>query len=99
MEKGRNDGGWQQKGKTGKNTKLNFLKYDFSTHHPMPRLLAGGSNHEHDTDYQSLTIERCYKNLFELNKNVIAWVSWMQGFCDCGQHPSSFLWHNKCYLK
>ena len=46
----------------------------------MPRLLAGGRNHEHDTDHQSLTIERCYKNLFELNKNVTAWMSWMQDF-------------------
>lgn len=44
----------------------------------MPRLLAGGSNHEHDTDHQSLTIERCYKNLFELNKNVSFRMSWIQ---------------------
>lgn len=44
----------------------------------MPRLLAGGSNHEHDTDHQSLTIERCYKNLFELNKNVSSQMSWIQ---------------------
>lgn len=80
MEKSWNDEGWQQKRKTGKNTKLNFLKYDIPTRHPVPRLLAGGGNHEHDTDHQSLTIERCYKNLFELNKNVSSWMSWMQGF-------------------
>lgn len=80
MEKSWSDEGWQQKRKTGKNTKLNFLKYDIPTRHHMPRLLAGGSNHEHDTDHQSLTIERHYKNLFELNKNVSSWMSWMQEF-------------------
>lgn len=81
MEKSWNDRYWQQKGKTGKNTKLNFLKYDIPTHHPMPRLLAGGSNHERDTDHQSLSIERCCKKLCEVNIIVTAWISWMQGFC------------------
>lgn len=46
----------------------------------MPRLLAGGSSHEHDIDHQSLTIERHYKNLFEPNKNVSSWMSWIQDF-------------------
>lgn len=64
MENGCSDGGWQKKGKTGKNTGLNFLKYNIPPHHSMPILLADGSRHAHDTKDLTSPVAT-FQSLFE----------------------------------
>lgn len=73
---------FREKKKKKKEHRLNFLKYEFPTQYTMPRFLASGSNREHGTGQQSLTIGRFYKNLLELNNNnMTAWLSWIQVLC------------------